>query len=247
MCTVVLRIAPEEDFPLILAANRDERTDRPWDPPSVWWPAHPDIIGGRDGSAGGTWMAMNGAGVVACVLNRPGSLGPAPGKQSRGMLPLAALAAADARAAAGLIAGLEAVKFRSFNLVLADARSAIFQRSNGEGRVETWALPPGVHMVTAHDPDDVDSPRVLRYLPRFRAAPAPSPAGGEWESWRSILADRSGPPGSEINVPERAGFGTICSSLVAIPRSGSPIWLFAAGPPDRASFQPVGPRPFSRP
>lgn len=223
----------------MLAANRDERIDRAWDPPAAWWQEQPDVVGGRDRSAGGTWMAMNGSGVIACVLNRPGSLGPAAGKKSRGMLPLAALAARDAKGAATIIAEIDASAFRSFNLVLADRRGGIFQRSEGAGPIATWTLEPGVHMVTARDPDDPESPRIMRHLERFREAAVPRPETGDWAAWREILADRSGLAGSEINVPERSGFGTVCSSLAAIPRAGKPIWLFAAGPPDRAEFLPV--------
>jgi len=239
MCTVVLRIAPGEEFPLMLAANRDERVDRPWDPPGRWWPDRPDIVGGRDRNAGGTWMAVNGAGVVCCVLNRPGSLGPAPGKESRGMLPLRALEKKTAQEAAKVISVLDAGRFRPFNLVLADANAAIFQRADGSGPVETVLLPSGLHMVTARDPDDPESPRVARYLPRFRAAPPPDPASGNWDAWTQILADRSGLPGSEINVPVRAGFGTVCSSLLAIRHTRALSWLFAAGPPDSAPFLPL--------
>jgi len=223
----------------MLAANRDERVDRPWDPPGRWWPDRPDIVGGRDRNAGGTWMAVNGASVVCCVLNRPGSLGPAPDKESRGILPLHALEKKTAGEAAEAVAALDAGKFRPFNLILADASTAIFQCADGSGPVETAPLPSGVHMVTARDPDDPESPRVARYLPRFRTALPPDPAIGDWESWTKILADRSGLPGSEINVPVRAGFGTVSSSLLAIPRQGNPIWLFAAGPPDHAPFLPV--------
>lgn len=254
VCTVVVRIAPDEEFPLILAANRDERIDRAWDPPGAWWPDSPEVIGGRDKTAGGTWMAINGEGVIAAVLNRPGSLGPEAGKRSRGELPLVALGAGSAKRAAARIAALDAGAFRTFNLVLADRDGAIFQRASGDGPIESVVLTPGVHMVTARDPDDAESPRILRYLPRFRAAAAPRPrgcgcggegsggddsGGGDWAQWIGILADRSGPPGSEINVQERSGFGTVCSSLVAIPKVGQPIWLFAAGPPDRAPFTPV--------
>ncbi|MGH7084321.1 MAG: NRDE family protein [Acetobacteraceae bacterium] len=243
MCTVIVRIAPDETFPVLVAANRDERIDRAWDPPCAWWPEAPEVIGGRDRSAGGTWMAINGAGVIAAVLNRPGSLGPEAGKRSRGELPLLALGESNAKAAAKRIAALDAGTFRTFNLVLADRGGAIFQRSTGNGPIESMALAPGVHMVTAHDPDDPESPRILRYLPRFRAARMPRPECGDWADWIEILADRSGPPGSEINVAERAGFGTVCSSLVAIPRTGQPTWLFAAGPPDRAPFAKVGLEP----
>ncbi|MBR0678152.1 NRDE family protein, partial [Roseomonas alkaliterrae] len=88
MCTVIVLRRPHHPWPLLLAANRDERLDRPWDPPAAWWPESPGLIGGRDRSAGGTWMALGPGGVVAAVLNRPGSLGPEAGKRSRGELPL---------------------------------------------------------------------------------------------------------------------------------------------------------------
>ena len=237
MCTVVLLIRPGHAWPLLFAANRDERLDRAWDPPAAYWPDRPDVVAGRDRSGGGTWMGVNRAGVAAAVLNRPGSLGPAPGKRSRGELPLLALAQKTAADAASAIAALDAGMWRSFNLVLADRHDAIFVRGLGHGDPEALPLAPGLHMVTAHDPDDPESPRVARHLGRFAAARAPEP--GDWLAWQDILADRSGEPGEQINVVPRAGFGTACSSLLALPRAGPPVWLFAAGPPHTAPFSPV--------
>jgi hypothetical protein len=98
-------------------------------------------------------------------------------------------------------------------------------------------LPAGVSMITAHDPNDLDSPRVARHLVRFRNAAAPEP--DHWDEWRAILADQSGPAGEQINCVPRGGFGTVCSSLLAIPAAGDPVWLFAAGAPHDAPFEPV--------
>ncbi len=221
----------------MLAANRDEKLDRPWSPPGTHWPAHPGVIAGQDLTAGGTWMGLNRAGVVATVLNRQGTLGPAQGKRSRGELPLAALAHETAEAAARVIAALDAGGWRAFNMVIADRLGAFFVRGLGRGRPEARPLASGVHMVTAHDPNDLSSPRVARHLPRFREAMPPDSAG--LASWQAVLADRAGSEGEQINVTPRGGFGTACSSLVALPRTGPPVWLFAAGPPDVAIFQPV--------
>jgi Transport and Golgi organisation 2 len=237
VCTVVLLIRPGHPWPLALAANRDERLDRPWDPPAAYWPRQPDVVAGRDRSGGGTWMGVNTQGVVATVLNRPGSLGPAPDKPSRGELPLRALGAGTARAAAAAIAALDAGQYRSFNMVLADRAGAVFVRGLGAGRPEIRPLPAGVHMVTAHDPDDMASPRAARHLPRFRLARAPEPA--DWQEWRAILADGSGPRSAQLNVRPSGGFGTVCSAFLALPAAGPPHWLFAAGPPDVAPFRPV--------
>jgi uncharacterized protein with NRDE domain len=241
VCTVVVLIRPGHAWPLVLAANRDERLDRAWDLPSAWWPDRPGVVAGRDRTAGGTWMGVNRHGLAAAVLNRQGSLGPAPGKRSRGELPLIALAEPTAAAAARAIAALDAGQWRSFNLVLADASGAVFVRGLGQGRPQARPLTPGLHMVTAHDPDDTDSPRVARHLPRFASARPPDPVQG-WQAWQDLLSDRSGDAAEQLNVAPRGGFGTVCASLLALPAQGPPpIWLFAAGPPHETPFVTVDP------
>ncbi|MFL1461516.1 NRDE family protein [Roseococcus sp. DSY-14] len=230
MCTVILW---RGEGRCALAANRDERLDRAWDPPGRFWPG---ITGGRDRAAGGTWMAMNAAGVVAAVLNRPGTLGPAAGKRSRGELPLVALGGADAAAAADRIAALPAGEWRPFHLVVADAGRAFFLKGLGEGRPAAQELGEGVSMVTAHPPNDPASPRTARHLPRFRAAAPPRP--GDWGAWPALLADGGGRTEEALNVPPLGGFGTVCASLVMLAPGGAE-WLFAPGPPDRTAFAPV--------
>jgi hypothetical protein len=221
----------------MFVANRDENVDRPWDPPAAWWPAQPGVIAGRDRTAGGTWMGVNEAGVSAAVLNRPGSLGPAAGKRSRGELPLIALANHTAASAAAAIEALDAGQWRGFNMLIADRHGATFMRGAGYGHPSGHRLPPGVSMITAHDPNDHESPRVARHLERFRAAPPADP--DHWDAWRAILSDRSGAAGEQMNVEPRGGFGTVCSSLLVIPAEGDPLWLFASGAPDEAPFVPV--------
>jgi hypothetical protein len=239
MCTVVLLFRPDLEWPVVLVANRDESVDRAWDPPAAWWPEYPGVIAGRDRTAGGTWMGVNRHGITAAVLNRPGSLGPAAGKRSRGELPLLALAETTATAAVEAILALDSAQWRGFNMVIADRFGATFLRGAGYGLPTAHPLPPGVSMITAHDPNDMESPRVERHLARFRAAPPPEPE--HWDAWRAILSDSSGPAGAQMNVETRGGFGTVCSSLLAIPAAGDPVWLFAAGAPDRAPFELVRP------
>jgi uncharacterized protein with NRDE domain len=234
VCTVVVLVRPAF---VLLAANRDERLDRPWDPPGAFWPDHPGIVAGRDRMAGGTWMGMNRFGVVATVLNRPGTLGPAAGKRSRGELPLMALDHPTAAEGAAAITALDAHAWRGFNMVLADRAGAIFIRGVGHGRPHAQRLPHGVTMVTAHDPNDLNSPRTARHLFRFEAAESDGP--DDWEAWLPILSDRRGASAEQINVVPRGGFGTVCSSFVSLPAAGRPIWRFAPGPPHEAGFQPV--------
>ena len=89
--------------------------ERPWRPPGRHWADRPEVVAGLDLEAGGSWLGVNDHGVAAAVLNRRDSLGPAPGKRSRGELVLDALDHADAVAAAEALArtrpaGLAAVQ-----------------------------------------------------------------------------------------------------------------------------------------
>jgi uncharacterized protein with NRDE domain len=237
MCTLILLHRPGAAWPLLVAANRDEMIGRPWRAPAAHWAGQADVVGGIDGLAGGTWLAVNAAGVVAGVLNRVGSLGPAEGKRSRGELPLRALRHASAEAAAGALVGEDAGAWRSFNLVAADAAGAFFVRGLGEGRVEAERLEEGVHMVTAGDPDDWANPRVARHLPRFAEAAAPVPP--DWGAWPRLLADEEGPVGAALTVPPVRGFGTVCSALIGVSAAGERSFLFAAGRLGAVGFQAV--------
>ena len=163
MCSLVIDYRPDAAWPVILAANRDEMLDRPWDPPGRHWPDRPNVVAGRDRLAGGSWLGLNDEGVVAGILNRVDSLGPKPGFRSRGELVLEALDHADAAAAAGALGGLDARAYRSFNLVIADNRDAFWLRNRGAEagaeRIERIKLPPGLSMFTAHDRNDLESAR----------------------------------------------------------------------------------------
>jgi hypothetical protein len=253
MCTVVVLYRPEHDWPLILAANRDEMIDRPWRPPGRHWPDRPEVVAGQDLLAGGTWLGLSDHGVVAGILNRRNSLGPMPGMRSRGELPLEALDHAEARAAVEALREIESKSYRSFNMIVADRHNAFWLRSSGagnganSGKVEAMALPPGLSMITAYDRNDESSPRMRLYLPRFQAAPPPEPEAGDWHAWRALLTSRDydpnrGPHGAMTIVTD-SGFGTVSSSLIALPnarRTGvKAVWLFAAGRPGDNPYLPV--------
>ncbi len=237
MCTVVLLRRPGHRFPIQIIANRDEHRTRPWDPPAAHWPAQPGVVAGRDRTAGGTWMGVNDAGVVAAILNRAGTLGPILGKRSRGELPLLALQQRSARDAAAAVTQIDAGAWRDFNMVIADRDGAVFVRGVGEGRPTAHDLPEGVSMVTAYDPNDPESPRVARHLPLLRQDLPDGPEA--WDGWRRRLADQSGGVGAQINVVPRGDFATVCSSYVAVPAEGRLTWLFAPGPPHETAFRAV--------
>ncbi|MCW8307907.1 NRDE family protein [Acidiphilium sp. PA] len=240
MCSLILSFVPAATWPLVIAANRDERLDRPWDPPGRFWPG---VIAGRDRLAGGTWLGVNQHGVIAAVLNRTASLGPAPGKSSRGDLPLIALRGRTAAAAADHIVALNAGSYRGFNMLIADATGGFLIRGLESGAPEAASVAPGITMITAGDPNDAANPRIARYKPRFEAAPRPDPSTNDWSDWTALLADQTPPAETSLNVAPHDGFGTVSSCLVALAPEAT-LFQFAAGPPDRTAFMPVSLEPW---
>lgn len=131
MCTLVMLRRPEAAWPLIIAANRDELDSRPWRAPARHWPDRPEVVAGQDIEANGSWFGVNDHGLVAAVLNRPGTLGAEAGKRSRGELVLEALDHADAKTAAEALSDLDPESYRPFNLVVADRFDAFWLRHAG--------------------------------------------------------------------------------------------------------------------
>ena len=257
MCTVVILRRPGHGWPLILATNRDEMVDRPWRAPGRHWPDRAEVTAGRDELAGGTWLGLNDWGVISGVLNRPGSLGPDPGLRSRGELPLEALDHAEAGAAAAAMMAVEPMSYRSFNMVVADAREAFWLCSRGGGEAVRMApIPKGLSMITAHDLNALTSPRIRHFLPLFQAAPAPDPETGDWAPWQALMGSRvkemtrekETRPEDAMTFATKTGFGTVSSSLLALPdparpdarpKGIKPKWLFAPGPPDETPYGAV--------
>lgn len=252
MCSIVILFRPGHDWPVILAANRDEMADRPWSPPARHWPDRKEVVAGIDRLAGGSWLGVNDHGVVAGVLNRVNSLGPLPGRRSRGELVLEALDHADSDAAANALKSLEPGAYRSFNMAIADNSRAWWLRNLGhsQGWIEANRVPPGLSMITAHDRNDPASRRIRAYLPRFESARAPDPdaagGAGEWADWEQLLASRDyeagGGPTDAMAIVTEGGFGTVSSSLIALPAPGlrrRPVWRFAAGRAGEHPFHPV--------
>lgn len=224
MCTLVICRRPGEKWPLLIAANRDEKLNRPWLPPARHWPDRPDVYGGKDLLKGGTWLAINDFGVVAAVLNREGSLGPKEGLRTRGELPLEALDHADADTAIEMLADINKSSFRSFNLVIADNESAYWLKSDSlinNGRVEVFEVPSGFSMVTSADLNDLGSPRIKRFLKCFERAKLPDIESEDWNSWKMLLMESNYDPDqgaeSAIFIKDNDGFGTVSSALIALP------------------------------
>jgi uncharacterized protein with NRDE domain len=82
VCTLALYFRVVDDYPLVIAANRDEHYDRASMEPHLWR-TNPVILAGKDLLAGGTWLGVNQHGLMAGILNRRANGGAAGSSESR--------------------------------------------------------------------------------------------------------------------------------------------------------------------
>jgi uncharacterized protein with NRDE domain len=145
VCLLIVLTRLDDGAPLVVAANRDERLDRPATAAAVLAETGPRVLGGRDELAGGTWLAVNEHGVVAGLTNRPSPAGRDATKRSRGELPLALARHADATSAVeDLARDVRSEDYNAAWLLVGDRRCLYYVAVGGSGAPEIETLSPGL-------------------------------------------------------------------------------------------------------
>ncbi len=217
MCLALLALEQVPGRPLILLANRDEWHQRPAEP-LHWWPDRPDIAGGRDAVAGGSWLAVHRDGRFATVLNDARIPAPA-GAPSRGGLVTACLESADQ---AAWLDALHARRdaYAGFHLLVGRPGCGWYCGSRSE---RPRPLTAGLHAVGNAGPDPGD-PRLCRARSRLEAALA---GDIDPEALLDVLADTAAPgPGAGDTRPVFVTgdeFGTRCSTLFMVADDGCAV------------------------
>jgi uncharacterized protein with NRDE domain len=214
-------------YPLIVAANRDEFHARPA-ARAGWWPDHPQILAGRDLQAAGTWLGLTRSGRFAALTNYRDPEPRRAAAPSRGAL------VADMLMAGGSVAeGLAylrdvADEYNAFNLIFSDGeRLGIFESALRTGR----ELGPGVYGLSNHLLDTpwpkvqdgksrlesalsgmTDTAPLLALLRDDRpASDERLPATGIGLEWERLLSS------AFVRAPD---YGTRCSTIIHIERPG---------------------------
>ncbi len=235
MCLLLVLRGRFASHPVLVAGNRDERTDRKASPPGLWVGQRQRMISPRDREKGGTWLCVGRNGMFAGLTNWSRTP-PPPDAATRGELPHLAVDAgsvADAQRAV-----LEFTRSRAlggFQLVLADADRMVVIR-HADGRLESVECEREFALLTnEHGPGELS-------LPGLDAALAPRATPQEQlEAMRPLLLLR-GANGEHAVLKKGPGYGTVSSSLIAAHRDDplQLVWRFASGPPDEAPYQNYG-------
>lgn len=232
MCLVLFAYDPASDHPLVVAANRDEFYARPARS-AHFWEDRPEILAGRDLSAGGTWLGVSRSGRFATVTNFAEEDGPADAPLSRGRLPELFLAGTES--AHHFAHHIDGGAYRGFNLLLWDGSALVYTSNRGHSE----DLAPGIYGL-ANAELGADWPKVRRGRAALAAAIARGARPGELIE---LLADRTVPPdhelprrGRPIELERRVGacfivgddYGTRASTAVVFrrPTNGTPTVSF---------------------
>ncbi|MCM8594573.1 NRDE family protein [Accumulibacter sp.] len=147
MCLILVAWQAHPDYPLVVAANRDEFFSRPA-APAAFWDEAPQVLAGRDLEAGGTWLGVSRGQRFAALTNYREGGRQVTGAPSRGALvaefltggadPGDYLAQVDRRAA----------QYNGFNLFAGDGDRLAYLSNRSNGGIR-W-LPPGIYGLSNH-------------------------------------------------------------------------------------------------
>lgn len=234
MCLIAFSLDAHDEYALLVAANRDEFYAREA-APAAWWTDRPDVYGGRDLRAGGSWLAVDRSGRVAAVTNvREAET--TSGPRSRGELVAGFVGATvPARDYAESVLA-HAGEYAGFNLLLFDptSKTSAMYVSNRDPR-RAYAVEPGVHGLS-NGALDASWPKVRRMSERISHAIDRHEAPIE-AALLDALADRTQSrdedlPDTGIGIDRERmlsstmvfssalGYGTRASTVIAIRRDG---------------------------
>lgn len=146
MCLILVAWRVHPDYPLVVAANRDEFFARPTAPAAFWQDA-PQILAGRDLDAGGTWMGVTRSGRFAALTNFRDPSQNRTGAPSRGRLVTEFLAGSEAPHTYLERIAERGSEYNGYNLLAGDGKT-LWWSSNMGGSPRQLA--PGIYGVSNH-------------------------------------------------------------------------------------------------
>ena len=141
MCLILMAWRVHADYPIVMAANRDEFHQRPT-APAQWWADRPQLLAGRDLEARGTWLGMTQSGQIAALTNFRDPRQVKLNAPSRGGLVVRMLE--SSASITERVARLREVspQYSGFSLLCTDGRQlGVFESVSAAGRL----LEPGIH------------------------------------------------------------------------------------------------------
>lgn len=146
MCLILFACHMHPDYPLVLAANRDEFHARPTRV-AQWWNDSPNLLAGQDLTAGGTWLGVTTSGRVAAITNYRDPSSNNPAAHSRGALTTGFLQQQSSPEEYQNQLQAQQNDYNGYNLLFGSVDN-LHYFSNRGGPPAT--IPPGIHGLSNH-------------------------------------------------------------------------------------------------
>ena len=234
MCLILFAHKTHPDYPLAMAANRDEAYARATAPASFWHD-HPQIYGGRDLEQLGTWLGITRQGKIAAITNFRDGHAVRNSLRSRGELVANYLR--GNRSARDYFSGVnrDAQAYNGFSLIAGDLDELHYISNRGH---LTQVIAPGIHGLSNHLLD-TPWPKVERGKAVF-ASLLRRPPQAMIEGLFELLADRKAAadealPDTGVGLPrERVlspafiispAYGTRSSTVLLVDNHGQVVFI----------------------
>jgi uncharacterized protein with NRDE domain len=148
MCIAYLALSAHPDWPLFIAANRDEFHARPCIAAAPR-ANQPDIISGIDVLAGGTWLGVTRSGRYALITNYRDPARVLDGAPSRGELVSSYLRGIEPPQDYVRAVQAKGAGYNGFNLIVGD-RDAAWYAGNRASQPQARLLAPGRYVLSNH-------------------------------------------------------------------------------------------------
>ncbi len=228
------------DFPVIIAQNRDELTTRKPGKPPLILSKDPIVIAPQDTDASGTWMGFNQYGVVNSLTNVEQKF-LKPDAKSRGLLVLGGLQQKDAGSLQNYtISELESNTYNYFNLLFADKDSAQMLRYQDDREIQR-VLKNGLHILPSSQINDTNNPTRRRdRLNQLYHTDEPKTVEAVIDRIKTMCRDHYGEPNGSIEsiCVHTDKFNTVSSTIIAVNKDlEKSIIHHAQGSPCKNSYQ----------
>jgi uncharacterized protein with NRDE domain len=205
MCLIAIAVHASPRYPIVIAANRDEFYDRPTRPLHIW-DDDPNIAGGRDLRAGGSWLAVTRDGRFAAVTNIRGNDGP-PNPRSRG-----ALVGDFVRSNVTPLVYAQSIRpneYAGFHLLAGDRESVAHNATGISARL----LDDGIFALS-NAPGSIDWPKIVLAREAMSCALEGDVVN---DLLHFLITPRGGPIEEEVfvSLPDR-GYGTRSSTVIVM-------------------------------
>jgi len=141
MCLIVFGYKVSEEYPLVLAANRDEFYRRPT-LPMQFWEDSPDLLAGKDLEQGGTWLGIHRNGMFAALTNYRNPAALKPNAPTRGEIIIDFLNSKKSPEEFIHDFGSNAMSYNGFNLIFGNV-DHLFWFTSLTNKIEK--ITPGIH------------------------------------------------------------------------------------------------------